>query len=93
MMLAGCPPGGNGRRAGELLEQLVVKPDFVTACGFANAKRAGYEADDFRRLPLPPKSGAGVPSRLDYSGEPIDIFLKAPTKFPIVAALTITAGD
>ncbi len=31
----------------ELLEQLVVIPDFVTACGFANAKRAGYEADDF----------------------------------------------
>lgn len=22
-------------------------PDFVSACGFANAKSAGYEADDF----------------------------------------------
>ena len=31
----------------ELLAQLAVIPDFVTACGFANAKRAGYEADDF----------------------------------------------
>ena len=31
----------------ELLEQLAIIPDFVTACGFANAKRAGYEADDF----------------------------------------------
>jgi exodeoxyribonuclease III len=31
----------------ELIEQLDVVPDFVTACGFANAKAAGYEADDF----------------------------------------------
>jgi DNA polymerase I len=30
-----------------LLEQLDVIPDFVAACGFANAKRAGFEADDF----------------------------------------------
>ncbi|MGO9400309.1 MAG: 5'-3' exonuclease H3TH domain-containing protein [Xanthobacteraceae bacterium] len=31
----------------DVLEQLAVIPDFVAACGFANAKRAGYEADDF----------------------------------------------
>jgi exodeoxyribonuclease-3 len=31
----------------ELVEQLAVIPDFVSACGFANAKAAGYEADDF----------------------------------------------
>ncbi len=31
----------------ELLEQLEVLPEFVAACGFANAKAAGYEADDF----------------------------------------------
>jgi len=31
----------------DLLEQLAVIPDFVAACGFANANRAGYEADDF----------------------------------------------
>jgi DNA polymerase I len=31
----------------DLLEQLALIPKFVTACGFANAKRAGYEADDF----------------------------------------------
>jgi DNA polymerase I len=31
----------------ELLDQLQVLPEFVTACGFANAKAAGYEADDF----------------------------------------------
>jgi DNA polymerase-1 len=31
----------------ELLEQLDLLPVFVAACGFANAKAAGYEADDF----------------------------------------------
>jgi exodeoxyribonuclease-3 len=31
----------------ELIEQLAVIPQFVAACGFANAKAAGYEADDF----------------------------------------------
>jgi DNA polymerase-1 len=31
----------------ELVEQLEVLPDFVAACGFANAKAPGYEADDF----------------------------------------------
>ena len=31
----------------ELIEQLQVLPDFVTACGFANAKAPGFEADDF----------------------------------------------
>ena len=30
-----------------LLDQLDVLPLFVTACGFANAKAPGYEADDF----------------------------------------------
>jgi len=31
----------------DIIEQLAIIPDFVAACGFANAKRAGYEADDF----------------------------------------------
>jgi DNA polymerase I len=31
----------------ELVEQLDLIPQFVAACGFANAKRAGFEADDF----------------------------------------------
>ena len=31
----------------ELLDQLDVLPEFVAACGFANAKSPGYEADDF----------------------------------------------
>jgi exodeoxyribonuclease III len=38
----------SGRRFDDdLLEQLEVIPKFVEACGFANAKAAGYEADDF----------------------------------------------
>jgi exodeoxyribonuclease-3 len=31
----------------DLVEQLALTPEFVRACGFANAKAAGYEADDF----------------------------------------------
>ena len=31
----------------ELVEQLAVLPSLVAACGFANAKAEGYEADDF----------------------------------------------
>jgi DNA polymerase I len=31
----------------ELIDQLEVLPDLVAACGFANAKAPGYEADDF----------------------------------------------
>ena len=31
----------------DLIEQLALIPDLVAACGFANAKGAGYEADDF----------------------------------------------
>src|SRR5215510_3894851 len=30
-----------------LIEQLDLIPEFVAACGFQNAKAAGYEADDF----------------------------------------------
>jgi DNA polymerase-1 len=31
----------------ELIDQLDILPQFVTACGFAAAKQAGFEADDF----------------------------------------------
>jgi DNA polymerase I len=31
----------------ELIDQLEALPQFVAACGFANAKAPGYEADDF----------------------------------------------
>jgi DNA polymerase-1 len=38
----------SGREFDEaLIEQLDVLPNFVVACGFANAKAPGYEADDF----------------------------------------------
>ena len=30
-----------------IVEQLEIIPEFVAACGFVNAKAAGYEADDF----------------------------------------------
>jgi 5'-3' exonuclease len=32
---------------GDLIEQSNVIPEFVAACGIANAKASGYEADDF----------------------------------------------
>jgi exodeoxyribonuclease III len=42
------PDYQGGRRFDpELVDQLEVLPDFVAACGFANAKGPGYEADDF----------------------------------------------
>jgi DNA polymerase-1 len=42
------PPYQGGRHFDdELIDQLDVLPAFVAACGFANAKAAGYEADDF----------------------------------------------
>jgi exodeoxyribonuclease-3 len=42
-------PGYQGGRAFDdaLLEQLAILPSLVAALGFANAKGAGYEADDF----------------------------------------------
>jgi len=42
------PPYQGGRVFDdEIVEQLEVLPQFVAACGFANAKAAGFEADDF----------------------------------------------
>jgi DNA polymerase-1 len=38
---------GGRRFDDELVDQLEALPEFVAACGFANAKAAGYEADDF----------------------------------------------
>jgi len=42
-------PGYQGGREFDdaLIEQLDILPRFVAACGFANAKAPGYEADDF----------------------------------------------
>jgi DNA polymerase I len=42
------PPYQGGRQFDdEIVEQLEVLPELVTACGFAFAKAASYEADDF----------------------------------------------
>ena len=42
------PEYQSGREFDEdVLEQLEILPEFVAACGFQNAKAAGYEADDF----------------------------------------------
>jgi DNA polymerase-1 len=42
------PPYQGGREFdAEIVEQLEVLPEFVAACGFANAKGEGHEADDF----------------------------------------------
>lgn len=38
---------GGREFADDLIEQLAILPTFIAACGFANAKAAGYEADDF----------------------------------------------
>jgi DNA polymerase-1 len=43
----------------ELLEQLNVLPEFVAACGFANAKAAGFEADDFLAAAVAAEERAG----------------------------------
>ena len=41
-----------------LLEHLDILPTFVAACGFANAKAPGYEADDFLALSYAPLRSA-----------------------------------
>jgi DNA polymerase-1 len=43
----------------ELVDQLEVLPRFVAACGFANAKQAGYEADDFLAAAVAKEERAG----------------------------------
>src|SRR5713226_2082306 len=43
----------------ELVEQLDALTQFVAACGFANAKAAGYEADDFLAAAVASEEGRG----------------------------------
>jgi exodeoxyribonuclease-3 len=55
------PPYQSGRIFDkELLVQLAILPEFVAACGFANARAPGYEADDFL--------AAGVKSEMRRKG-------------------------
>ena len=43
----------------DLVGQLEVLPEFVAACGFANAKAPGYEADDFLAAAVAAEEGRG----------------------------------
>jgi len=43
----------------ELVEQLDILPELVAACGFANAKAASYEADDFLAAAAAAEEGRG----------------------------------
>jgi DNA polymerase-1 len=43
----------------ELIDQLEMLPEFVAACGFACAKAAGYEADDFLAAAVADEEGRG----------------------------------
>jgi DNA polymerase-1 len=45
--------------AEDLVEQLGMLPDFVAACGFANAKAPGFEADDFLAAAVASEERAG----------------------------------
>jgi DNA polymerase-1 len=54
------PPYQGGRQFDdEIVEQLDVLPELVAACGFANAKAAGYEADDFLAAAVAAEEGQG----------------------------------
>ena len=43
----------------DLIEQLDLLPEFVAACGFANAKAPGFEADDFLAAAVSAEERAG----------------------------------
>jgi DNA polymerase I len=45
----------------ELIEQLNVLPELVAACGFADAKAPGFEADDFLAAGLPWRNAQAAP--------------------------------
>ena len=54
------PDYQSGREfAEDLIEQLSVLPKFVAACGFANAKAPGFEADDFLAAAVAAEERAG----------------------------------
>jgi hypothetical protein len=50
---------GGRRFDAELIDQLELLPEFVAACGFAWAKAAGYEADDFLAAAVADEEGRG----------------------------------
>jgi exodeoxyribonuclease-3 len=63
------PAYQSGREfAEDLIEQLNRLPEFVAACGFANAKAPGFEADDFLAAAVATEESAGA-SALVASGD------------------------
>jgi DNA polymerase-1 len=62
----------------ELIEQLNVLPEFVAACGFANAKAAGFEADDFLAAAIASEERIGG-SALVASGDRDSFQLASPS--------------
>jgi DNA polymerase I len=61
----------------DLIEQLNVLPELVTAFGFANAKAPGYEADDFLAAAVSAEERAGG-SALVASGDRDSLQLTSP---------------
>ena len=62
----------------DLIEQLNILPEFVAACGFANAKAPGFEADDFLAAAVAAEERAGG-SALVASGDRDSFQLASPS--------------
>ena len=64
-------PGYQGGRQfdDELVDQLEMLPELVAACGFANAKAPGYEADDFLAAAVEEEKRRGGGHALVASGD------------------------
>jgi DNA polymerase-1 len=72
------PAYQSGREfADDLIGQLNVLPEFVAACGFANAKAPGFEADDFLASAVAAEERAGG-SALVASGDRDSFQLASP---------------
>jgi DNA polymerase-1 len=73
------PAYQSGREfAEDLIEQLGLLPEFVAACGFANAKAPGFEADDFLAAAVESQERAGG-SALVASGDRDSFQLASPS--------------
>jgi DNA polymerase-1 len=73
------PAYQSGREfAQDLIEQLSALPEFVAACGFANAKAPGFEADDFLAAAVTVEERAGG-SALVASGDRDSFQLASPS--------------
>ena len=73
------PAYQSGRASAEdLIEQLSALPEFIAACGFANAKAPGFEADDFLAAAVAAEGRAGG-SALVASGDRDSFQLASPS--------------